>query len=157
MEILIVNPITLENVPLQEWKQSENPQSAELIVIKTEDKELYLSKCILPERYKFDEAQKAAAEFCPVRKPSQLGDFRNPTRKEAIDIYDARFAGLDEVIELLGGDSISGRWYWTSESDPDPEYSSYRAFVYYGYYGTLSYSNKYNTFTVRPVSAFLNR
>lgn len=157
MEILIVNPITLENVPLQEWKQSENPQSAELIVIKTEDKELYLLKRILPERYKFDEAQKAAAEFCPVRKPSQLGDFRNPTRKEAIDIYDARFAGLDEAIELLGGDSISGHWYWTSESDPDPECSSYDAFISNGNLGILGSDSKYYTNAVRPVSAFLNR
>ena len=155
MEILIVDPISLVNVPLQEWKERENPQSADLIVIKTDEKELYISKNILPGRFDFNDAQKAAAAFIPARSPKL--DFRCPTRKECIDIYDARFAGLDEAIELLGGEKISGHWYWTSEADPDPEYNSYYAFLFYGYYGTLIDSYKYSTYTVRPVSAFLNR
>lgn len=155
MEILIVDPISLVNVPLQEWKERENPQSADLIVIKTDEKELYISKNILPGRFDFSDAQKAAAAFIPARSPKL--DFRCPTRKECIDIYDARFAGLDEAIELLGGEKISGHWYWTSEADPDPEYNSNTAFVFNGTYGTLIGSYKYGTRTVRPVSAFLNR
>ena len=53
--------------------------------------------------------------------------FRCPTRKECIDLYDARFQGLDEAVKLTGGDFCNrtdGNWFWTAERDADPRYAS---------------------------------
>ena len=68
-------------------------------------------------------------------------------------MYDARFRGLDEALKKIGGKPITTIG-WTSEADPDPEYSSYGAFIYFGGTGNVSYGNKYHTYAVRPVSAF---
>lgn len=152
MEILIVHPKTLKLIQLEEWKRSENPTSAKLIVIKTKGKKLCVSKNGLLDEYRFDDAQKAAAAFALENFPKLK--FRNPTRKECIDIYDARFAGLDEAIELLGGDAISKYWFWTSESDTNPKYNSEFAFWFNCNGGTMNYYSKYATLTVRPVTTF---
>lgn len=68
-------------------------------------------------------------------------------------MYDARFRGLDEALKKIGGKPITTIG-WTSEADPDPEYNSNHAFVYYGSTGTVGYNSKYNANAVRPVSAF---
>lgn len=68
-------------------------------------------------------------------------------------MYDARFRGLDEAFKKIGGEPATTIG-WTSEADPDPEYNSYGAFVYYGYTGYVSNYFKYGTSAVRPVSAF---
>ena len=106
---------------------------------------LEIAKGDLPGGFNFEGAQKAAAEY---RK-----GFRCPTRHEAIEMYDARFRGLDEALKKIGGKPITTIG-WTSEADPDPEYNSYGAFVYGGFAGSVSYGNKYGTYAVRPVSAF---
>ena len=68
-------------------------------------------------------------------------------------MYDARFRGLDEAFKKIGGEPATTIG-WTSEADPDPEYNSNNAFVYYGSTGYVYYINKYYTNAVRPVSAF---
>ncbi len=99
----------------------------------------------LPGGFNFEGAQKAAAEY---RK-----GFRCPTRHEAIEMYDARFRGLDEAFKKIGGEPVTTIG-WTSEADPDPEYNSNGAFVYGGYAGYVFGSSKYIALAVRPVSAF---
>ena len=47
---------------------------------------------------------------------------------QTIDIYDARFQGLDEAIKLTGGNYAhreEGNWYWTADRDADPNYAGY--------------------------------
>ena len=66
--------------------------------------------------------------------------FRCPTRHEAIEMYDARFRGLDEAFKKIGGEPATTIG-WTSEADPDPEYNSYSAFFYCGSAGGVSYGN----------------
>ena len=68
-------------------------------------------------------------------------------------MYDARFRGLDEAFKKIGGEPATTIG-WTSEADPDPEYSSNNAFVYYGGTGSVNNNYKYSTHAVRPVSAF---
>ena len=106
---------------------------------------LEIAKGDLPGGFNFEGAQKAAAEY---RK-----GFRCPTRHEAIEMYDARFRGLDEALKKIGGKPITTIG-WTSEADPDPEYNSDYAFIYNGHTGNVSYNYKYYTSAVRPVSAF---
>ena len=106
---------------------------------------LEIAKKDLPGLFNFEDAQKAAAEYSE--------GFRCPTRREAIEMYDARFRGLDEAFKKIGGKpAISVGW--TSEADPDPEYNSLSAFTYSGFTGSVSDNSKDTTNAVRPVSTF---
>ena len=123
MKTYIINPDNNKPVPIEDWRKDENPTRAQLLAVETDDGHLLvLSKSYLPGLHKFDEAQKTAADF----KPLEGVIFRCPTRKECIDLYDARFlGGLDEAVKLTGGDyGRKGKWFWTCERDADPAYAS---------------------------------
>ena len=131
--------------PLDEWMKREDPTTAQTVVLVTDSGTLEIAKEDLPGEFNLEGAQKAAAEY--------REGFHCATRHEAIEMYDARFRGLDEAFEKIGGKPATNV-YWTSEADPDPEYSSYRAFVYDGGTGSMVNNSKYGTNAVRPVSAF---
>ena len=131
--------------PLDEWTKREDPTTAQTVVLVTDSGMLEIAKEDLPIEFNFKVAQKAAAEY--------REGFRCATRHEAIEMYDARFRGLDEAFEKIGGRPATNV-YWTSEADPDPEYYSNSAFIYDGYAGYVNSNYKYNALAVRPVSAF---
>ncbi len=131
--------------PLDEWTKREDPTTAQTVVLVTDFGMLEIAKEDLPIKFNFKVAQKAAAEY--------REGFRCATRHEAIEMYDARFRGLDEAFEKIGGEPATNI-YWTSEADPDPEYNSNNAFIYNGSTGYMYYYDKYSTDAVRPVSAF---
>lgn len=130
---------------LDEWLQQAHPETAQTVVLVTDRGMLEIAKEDLPGEFNFDGAQKAAAEY--------REGFRCPTRHEAIEMYDARFRGLDEAFKKIGGEPATTIG-WTSEADPDPEYNSNGAFIYNGSTGSVSNYGKYGTDAVRPVSAF---
>ena len=132
-------------IPVDEWVKREDPTAAQAVVLVTDFGMLEIAKGDLPGGFNFEGAQKAAAEY---RK-----GFRCPTRHEAIEMYDARFRGLDEAFKKIGGEPATTIG-WTSEADPDPEYISSGAFRYNGYTGYVTYGNEYSSGAVRPVSAF---
>lgn len=132
-------------IPVDEWVKREDPTAAQTVVLVTDFGMLEIAKKDLPGGFNFEGAQKAAAEY---RK-----GFRCPTRHEAIEMYDARFRGLDEAFKKIGGEPVTTIG-WTSEADPDPEYRSNGAFFYYGGAGDVGSNSKFNTGAVRPVSAF---
>ena len=131
--------------PLDEWTKREDPTTAQTVVLVTDSGMLEIAKEDLPIEFNFKVAQKAAAEY--------REGFRCATRHEAIEMYDARFRGLDEAFEKIGGKPATNV-YWTSEADPDPEYNSSNAFFYGGDTGNMVNSRKYYAGAVRPVSAF---
>lgn len=132
--------------PLDEWTKREDPTTAQTVVLVTDSGMLEIAKEDLSGEFNFEGAQKAAAEY--------REGFRCATRHEAIEMYDARFRGLDEAFKKIGGKPATNA-YWTSDADPDPEYNSNGAFLYYGDTGNMyNYYCKYNTLAVRPVSAF---
>lgn len=130
---------------IDEWMQRAHPETARTVVLVTDSVMLEIAKEDLPSEFNFEDAQKAVAEY--------REGFRCATRHEAIEMYDARFRGLDEAFEKIGGKPATNT-YWTSEADPDPEYNSYSAFFYGGGTGYLGSYDKYSTSAVRPVSAF---
>ena len=109
-------------IPVDEWVKREDPTTAQTVVLVTDFGMLEIAKEDLPGGFNFEGAQKAAAEY---RK-----GFRCPTRHEAIEMYDARFRGLDEAFKKIGGEPATTIG-WTSEADPDPEYNSYYAFIFH--------------------------
>lgn len=131
-----------ELYPLDEWMKRKDPTTAQTVVLVTDSGMLEITKEDLPGEFNFEGAQKAAAEY--------REGFRCATRQEAIEMYDARFRGLDEVFKKIGGKPAINV-YWTSEADSDPGYNSYHAFIYYGCTGYVNCSYKYGTYAVRPV------
>lgn len=131
--------------PLDEWMQRAHPETARTVVLVIDSGMLEIAKKDLPGEFKFKVAQKAAAEY--------REGFRCATRHEAIEMYDARFRGLDEAFKKIGGKPATNG-YWTSEADPDPECSSNSAFIYDGNTGNVNNYDKCSPFAVRPVSAF---
>lgn len=151
MKKYIENGIYIPNedhdlIPFEVWAELEDPTTAQTVVLVTDFGALEIAKEDLPGDYDFEDAQKAAAEY--------REGFRCPTRHEAIEMYDARFRGLDEAFRKIDGKPIDDGWHWTSEADPDPECYSNYAFVYGGDTGSVSSNFKYGTSSVRPVSAF---
>ena len=150
MKTYIINPDNNKPVPIEDWRKDENPTRAQLLAVETDDGHLLvLSKSYLPGLHEFDEAQKAAADF----KPLEGVTFRCPTRKECIDLYDARFVGgLDDALKLVGGDEMSGT-IWTSDVDVDPwfarRYNANYACFFHQTYGTLNNYNVTNAYRCR--------
>ncbi len=163
--IFIVNPANGEFVTLADWSKTENPASAEFVAIVREDKSgIIIAKDPVKVDGEINFEWKKAVELAKAFKPATdvaalaVEGFRLPDRREALDIYDARFQGLDDALALIGGTPVhtgDARWIWTEDEDPDPEYYSHYAFLFGGYYGDVHYYGKYHTNTVRPVSAFL--
>ena len=131
MKTYIINPDTQKPVSLEEWAKDADPTRAELLLVDTGEKRILVRKAFLPEgEVDFNRAQELCAAYRPF--PESPFTFRAPTRKECIDLYDARFlGGLDEAVRLTGGDyGHKGKWFWTCERDADPAFASYAWFSY---------------------------
>ncbi|MGM9763338.1 MAG: hypothetical protein ACI3ZQ_04900 [Candidatus Cryptobacteroides sp.] len=147
----IVNPDTNDIISIDEWKQdAKTTQRAEFVAVFDEVLQYGLIVAKNPSKSEmiFAEAQQYAASVMFRGKPC-----RCPSRSECVFLYDARFAGMDAALKLIGGKPFT-EWAWTCEQDTDPEYSQHYAFVFYGNNGSVNNNDKYLTDTVRPVSAF---
>lgn len=142
METFVINPDTHKPVSVAEWAKEKNPKLAELLLLKTEGYSLIIAKNCFDGYFTFEDAQKKAADFKPEGLESLT--FRCPTRKECIDLYDARFVGgLDDALKLVGGDAMSGT-IWTSDVDVDPwfarRYIAYASWLFNQNHGTLNFN-----------------
>ena len=107
----------------EEWKvQAEDPKTAfEIVIVPGDGSTAFLiaKKTICEAPWK--KAREAAQAFKVTTKGEVIHEgFDLPTRKQWIDIREARSCGLDQVLELIGGDSLlrdlrCGEWFWTSE------------------------------------------
>lgn len=98
-------------------------------------------KDLAPANY--EGANRAAAEF----------GCRLPDRIELITLYNAIYtADLNDILLAIGGDTPKG-WYWTYESDEDPQYIATYAWLVSMHTGTVGSATKTYTSRVRPVSA----
>lgn len=164
--ISIVNPVTGDFETPESWAKVVDPTGAELVALKRHGEQggIFISKSLIKDnlgvlKVKFDDAVKLASGYKPTTvypvDRTVEGAFRLPTRRECLDVYDARFQGLDDALRLIGGDPLTDYWIWTGDENPDPECSSYNAFNFYGYDGNVHDDYKYSTNAVRPFSAFL--
>lgn len=131
---------------IEEWEKQEDPTAAKSVVIRNEfGQMLELDKEALPGEMKFQDALDAAA--------AQGGT--TGTRKQWIDVYEAiHTAGLNEALELIGGDTIDLMWYWTCEKDSDQS-NAYNAWIFSGNSGTVPYNNaRINAYASRVFRAF---
>ena len=152
MKTYVINPDTQKPVSLEEWAKDVDPTRAQLLLVDTGEKRILVRKAFLPEgEVDFDRAQELCAAYRPF--PESPFTFRAPTRKECIDLYDARFlGGLDEAVRLTGGDyGRKGKWFWTCERDADPAFA-HVAWFSNGVNGFLSVGSLYFTSLALPVA-----
>ncbi len=139
-KIAIIDPSTGRPVSLEEWKKVEDPKIAEWILVETDELRPFLVGKDLLDGGKVMTWHEAVASGAA------------PTRAQALALYDARFAGLDEAIALLAG-TPPREITWTRDEDKDPDYAT-TAWVVDMHYGLVDDNPKTYGFRVRPVSAF---
>lgn len=183
LSVFIVNPANGVLVTVAKWRNTENPTSAEFVAIVREDKSGFIFakdpvKVDGEINFKWDKAFELATKFKPTTEIANLGieGFHLPDRRESLEIYEARFQGLDKALALIGGTPLyegDANWMWTGDEDPDPECGGNSAFLLNGCTGAVineykhnilkectgSVINEYkgNVNTVRPISAFTQK
>lgn len=121
--IFIVEPMTGNLLTAEEWKnKAEDVKTAfEIVIVPGDGSQAFLitKKTICEAPWK--KAREAAQQFTVSNNGEVVHKgFDLPTRKQWIDIREARACGLDQVLELIGGDELlrylrRGEWFWTSE------------------------------------------
>ncbi len=152
VKVFILEPETEKLCTVESWKMDRDPERAEWIAILNDKggiillhkKGITVNGCPV---VKFNQAQNAAAAFV-------IGGHTG-TRKDWIDVYEAiHTAGLNSALELIGGECIWSRWYWTKEKDSNQS-GAYYAWFFGGNYGYLSYGNvRISAYYARVFRAF---
>lgn len=141
IDIKIINPDTKAPVSLEDWKKESDPTRAEWILIETDELKPFLLHKKLADggrSFTFDEALKAGNTL---------------TRAQGLALYNAKYNGIREVLELIGGDPIRG-WVWTCEADDDPQYNASNAWFVSLNDGYVDSNAETNGNQGRLVSAF---
>ena len=166
--IFIVQPKTGKLLTAEEWKNTaEDMKTAvEIVIVPGDGSQAFLitKKTICKATWK--KAREAAQQFTVSNNGEVVHKgFDLPTRKQWIDIREARSCGLDQVLELIGGDLLKnlrcGEWFWTSEvwvqagtSAEDYENekeNAYGAWCSSGYSGFCSVSGMYLSYLALPL------
>lgn len=118
----IVDPLTGKLLTAEEWKnKAEDMKQAQFVVIVPGDGSpaFAIAKETLGE-FPWKEAKEKAAALSDTLNSEPFAEWGLPTRKQWVDIREARSCGLDQVLKLIGGDKLlkdlrNGEWFWTSE------------------------------------------
>lgn len=141
LAIQIINPDTNEPVSIEDWKKEADPTRAEWVVITTDE--------LKP--FKLHKKLAADGKYLSFKDALKAGN--TLTRAQGLALYNAKYNGLRDALELIGGDPIRG-WVWTCESDDDPQYSATDAWYVSLYNGYVFNYAKTDGSQVRLVSAF---
>lgn len=102
--IKIINPDTQEPVAVEDWRRQENPARAEWVLIETDElRPFCLHKYLL-----------AGGRFMTFGEALDEGNML--TIDQAVAVYVARFHGLKEAMDLIGGIGLRLN-IWTCERD----------------------------------------
>ena len=155
MKVYIVHPSTHKLTTVEEWAKEKDPKAARLVAIAYENGNvLYISKNKAEKDMEWPEAMKYAEEFTT---PEINIPFRAPSRREALDMTDAKDLGIMEALDLIGGNALSPDWYWTNERISHwlaDRCNADIAWSYTGIYGNIYNDTFYNALTVVPVALY---
>ena len=155
LRISIVNPANGALVAVDEWAKEKNPKAARLIAISYDNGNvLYISKNRSEEEMEWLKAMEYAEGFTV---PEINIPFRAPTRREALDMTDAKDCGIMEALELVGGNALDSGGYWTCEKVSNwlaTRYYAAGAWYYNGSYGSIGSGYFSYGLTVVPVALY---
>ena len=160
VEVFIVHPDDGSLFTPEQWKERAekdgfDPATAHWVAIRNEFGQTFaLHKKQLAEGAE-DSDKKVEFKFDEALEKAKALDGTTGTRKQWIDVYEAiHTAGLNDALELIGGDKITGKWYWTQEKDSDQSYAS-SAWVFNGNNGYLNSGNgRISAYSARVFRAF---
>ena len=155
MKVFIVNPSNASLVPVEDWKKVEDPKAANLVAISYDNGNiLYISKNRSKEEMPWPDAMKYAEGF---KSPEVSLSFRAPTRRESLDMADAKDLGIMDALELIGGNALDSGGYWTCERISHwlaARFDAAGARYYYGDGGDIGSGYFYVGLTVVPVALY---
>jgi hypothetical protein len=165
----IVDPETGKLLTAQEWKDKagDNVNTAKMVAIVPDDGSPAFAFPVetFDDRDWFAAMELAESYKAPHAIEGSDGTFTLPTRKQGLDFRIARESGLEQLLEMIGADTLleqlRNNWTWTREkyvprgTSEDRWscvcYSSSYAWIYYSsgmsYYSAFSIS-----LAVRPVT-----
>lgn len=150
MTIYIIDPRNGHLRTIEKWRKEPDPTIAELVCISgSMTGHILMHKNLLRDENGIIKCTWDKA--CELVEHLEIASTL-PTRHQCIDIYDARFCGLDEALRLIGGDPLTGSWIWTGDEDPDPECNSNSAFIFLGNLGSVHNYSKCGAGAVRPIA-----
>ena len=106
--IFIVEPETGKLLTAEEWKnKAEDVTKAEFVVIVPGDgsQAFAIAKKTVGS-FPWKKAKEKVAALSDTLNNEPFAEWGLPTRKQWIDIREARACGLDQVLELIGGDEL---------------------------------------------------
>lgn len=149
MTIYIIDPRNGHLCTIEEWRKEPDTTIAELVCISgSMTGHILMHKNLLRDENGIIKCTWDKA--CELVEHLEIASTL-PTCHQCIDIYNARFCGLDEALKLIGGDPLTDSWIWTGDEDPAAEYYSYYAFLFSGYNGSVSCGLKNGAGAVRPI------
>lgn len=172
--IFIVEPETGKLLTAEEWKnKAEDVTKAEFVVIVPGDgsQAFAIAKKTVGS-FPWKKAKEKVAALSDTLNNEPFAEWGLPTRKQWIDIREARACGLDQVLELIGGKQLlkdlrNGEWFWTSEvwvpagtsaEDYEKEKENANGAWYsYGYFGFASYYSMYGSYLALPLLLYTFR
>ena len=118
----IVDPETGKLLTAREWKDKagDNVKSAKMVAIVPEDGTPFAFPVAVFGNRPWGEAMKLAEGYkAPHAIDGSDGTFTLATRKQWIDIRDARSAGLEQLLEMIGADdalcALRQDLHWTRD------------------------------------------
>lgn len=120
--IFIIEPETGKLLTAEEWKnKAEDVKKAEFVVIVPGDgSQAFAIAKKTVGKFPWQKAKKKVAALSYTLNNEPFAEWGLPTRKQWIDIREARSCGLDQVLELIGDKQLlmdlrKGEWFWTSD------------------------------------------
>lgn len=164
----IVDPETGKLLTAQEWKDKagDNVKSVKMVAIVPEDGTPFAFPVEVFDDRDWSAAMELAESYkAPHAIEGSDGTFTLPTRKQGLDFRIARECGLEQLLEMIGADTLleqlRNNWTWTREKyvprgTSEDRWScvcySSSAAWFYNRYGMSGYLGFTGTFTVRPVT-----
>lgn len=172
--IFIVEPETGKLLTAEEWKnKAEDVKTAfEIVIVPGDGSQAFAIAKKTVGSFPWKKAKEKVAALSDTLNNEPFAEWGLPTRKQWIDIREARACGLDQVLELIGGDKLlkdfrRGEWFWSSEvwvpagtsaeNYEKEKESAGNAWCSYGNVGYANNSNMYNSYLALPLLLYTFR
>ncbi|MBQ3812870.1 MAG: hypothetical protein II841_04820 [Bacteroidales bacterium] len=151
--IFIVEPETGKLWTAEEWKNRAEKKAKFIVIVPGDGSKPFAIANHDIGGYPWKKAKEMVGAMSDTLNNEPFAEWDLPTRKQWIDIREARSCGLDQVLEMTGGEALlknfrRGDWFWTSEvwvragtSAEDYEKEKENAISAWCSYGNLGYAN----------------
>ena len=118
--IFIVEPMTGKLLTVEEWKNRAEKKAVFIVIVPGDGSHAFAMANHDIGEYPWKKAKEMVGAMSDTLNNEPFAEWDLPTRKQWIDIREARACGLDQVLEMTGGEKLlrdfrCGEWFWTSD------------------------------------------